>query len=181
VRNVADSWTVYHDGITNPTDNWLTLNSTAAAGGSTLSFSTSSTTFGVRGTRVLASGTSGDLVAYCYAPVENYSAFGSYTGNGSSDGPFVYTGHRSRWILIKSTSTVGQWGLWDTARNTFNVTDTRLIANLSNAELTNPAVAIDVLSNGFKLKNSDSDSNQNGATYIYAAFAENPFKYARAR
>jgi hypothetical protein len=179
IRNQVRNWFVYHKAA--GTGAFEGLNTTAAYSsyspidGSDIT----STTFKVVDGNSNAS--SDTLVAYCFAPVAGYSSFGSYTGNGSADGPFVYTGFRPKWILVKSTSIVGQWGLWDATRNTFNVTDTRIVANLSNAELTNPAVAIDLLSNGFKLRNSDSDSNQSSATYIYAAFAESPFQYARAR
>jgi hypothetical protein len=108
---------------------------------------------------------------------------GSFVGNGSADGPFVFTGFRPRWILIKSSSIspVSQWGIWDTERNTYNVTNSRLSPNTSNAETTQPAVALDVLSNGFKPRTTDYDSNQSGDTYIYVAFAEHPQKYSRAR
>ncbi|RPJ31968.1 MAG: hypothetical protein EHM17_14540 [Verrucomicrobiaceae bacterium] len=121
-------------------------------------------------------------VAYCFAPVVGYSSFGSYTGNGSSDGPFVYTGFRPRWVMIKASSSVsfGNWVLHDTSRSASNVSDKNLYANLSNAE--DSTYLIDCLSNGFKLRSSSFDgTNGSGATYIYAAFAEHPFQYARAR
>jgi len=121
------------------------------------------------------------LIAYCFAAVAGYSAFGSYTGNGSSDGPFVYLGFRPRWVMIKiSAGTTGSWVILDTSRNTYNPEDNRLLANLSNAEGGGVNV-IDVLSNGFKLRDTDSSWNASTYTYIYAAFAENPFKYANAR
>jgi len=120
-------------------------------------------------------------VAYCFAPVEGYSAFGSYVGNGSStDGPFVFTGMRPRWILLKSSSISGAWILYDTARDTYNYARNRLFPSSSSAESLG-ANYIDILCNGFKHRDSDPWTNQNGDTYIYAAFAENPFKYARAR
>ena len=119
-------------------------------------------------------------VAYCFAPVEGFSAFGSYTGNGSADGPFVYTGFRPRWILIKSSSNTETWNIYDTTRGTYNVLDMYLQAQSSAAEGTNHA--FDVLSNGFKLRlGGGGGGNTNGATYIYAAFAEHPFKTSRAR
>jgi hypothetical protein len=105
VRNAVDEWTVYHGSISSPTSNWVTLNTTNAAGGGTSTFSTSSTTFGVRETRLVASSGSGNILAYCFAPVDGYSSFGSYVGNGSSDGPMVWTGFRPRYILIKCSDT----------------------------------------------------------------------------
>jgi hypothetical protein len=118
-------------------------------------------------------------VAYCFAPVAGYSSFGSYTGNGSSDGPFVYTGFRPRYVLQKKTSDVSAWSIRDAARDPYNAANTRLWTNFSSAE--SSADAIDILSNGFKVRNTDTDWNASGATYIYAAFAESPFQYARAR
>jgi len=130
-----------------------------------------------------AHNTSGvDYVAYCFAPVAGYSAFGSYTGNGSSDGPFVFCNFRPRWILLKKTSdsTDALWVLYDTARDTYNASQKYLLPNSSNSE--GSALYIDVLSNGFKLRQASNQAiNNSGSTYIYAAFAENPFSIARAR
>jgi hypothetical protein len=121
-------------------------------------------------------------VAYCFAPVAGYSAFGSYTGNGSADGPFVYTGFRPRWVMVKSTSysdTDTNWNIIDTARGVNNVIGPYLNANNSAAEQTYSGW--DLLSNGFKLRNTGNSLNRSGVTYIYAAFAEAPFQYALAR
>jgi hypothetical protein len=106
---------------------------------------------------------------------------GSYTGNGSRGGPFVYTGFRPRWLMTKRTdsSTSGDWNLVDTARGTYNVVGPYLYANQSAAE--GNAAIYDILSNGFKIRESGAGTNANGSTYIYAAFAESPFNYARAR
>jgi hypothetical protein len=127
--------------------------------------------------------TGATIVAYCFAPVAGYSSFGSYTGNGSADGPFVYTGFRPRWVMIKASSSVsyGNWVLHDTSRSASNVSDKNLYPNLNNAE--DGTYLIDCLSNGFKLRSGSFDgTNGSGATYIYAAFAESPiFQYARAR
>jgi hypothetical protein len=122
-----------------------------------------------------------NYVAYCFAPVDGYSAFGSYTGNGSSDGPFVYTGHRSRWILLKNTNYSGaSWVIIDTARDSYNVTKLRLMPNTSQTEI-NSSQILDITSNGFKVRDTDTYWNGSGNSIIYAAFAENPFKTARAR
>jgi hypothetical protein len=116
-------------------------------------------------------------VAYCFAPVAGYSAFGSYTGNGQSgdSAPFVWTGFRPRWILVKRTDAAIQWTILDTARSPKNVADERLFPNLSQAETVNGDGNTDLLSNGFKPRNIDSAFNASGGTYIYAAFAESPF------
>jgi hypothetical protein len=127
------------------------------------------------------------IVAYCFAAVAGYSAFGSYTGNGSADGPFVYLGFRPRFVMIKSTGSQ-DWVMLDSSRNTYNVAGNYLRPNSSGAENggSSPTTSTneDFLSNGIKLRNNASSSgytNGSGVTYIYAAFAENPFKLSLAR
>ncbi len=122
-----------------------------------------------------------NYVAYCFAPVAGYSSFGSYTGNGSADGPFVFTGFRIKCLWIKETSGTGNWFVWDVARSSFNVMDDVLLPNSSSAEITDPSIYIDVVSNGFKIRSTSDDYNGNSGTYIYCAWAESPFQYARAR
>jgi len=138
-------------------------------------------TFGFRtynGSNIL--NLSDNYIAYCFHSVDGYSRVGKYTGNGSSDGPFVYTGFRPAFLLIKITSgTTASWYIYDSARNTFNETNFFLRPDLSNAELT--GTPIDILSNGFKIRSSSSGVNYSAANYIYLAFAEQPFKYSNAR
>jgi hypothetical protein len=120
-------------------------------------------------------------VAYAFAPVSGYSSFGSYTGNGSTDGPFVYTGFRPAFVMLKvSAGASANWTIVDSKRDTYNVAKTRLFPSDSQAENTG-ADNIDILSNGFKLRVTEDGANGNTRTYIYAAFAESPFNYARAR
>jgi hypothetical protein len=122
-------------------------------------------------------------VAYCFAAVPGYSAFGSYTGNGSADGPFVYVGFRPRYVMVKASSTGGagyDWFIHDTARDTYNVCTLDLEANLALSENQYGAEQ-DILSNGFKLRNTGGGTNGSGVTYIYMAFAEFPFQFANAR
>jgi hypothetical protein len=123
----------------------------------------------------------GTFVAYCFAAVAGYSAFGSYTGNGSADGPFVYTGFRPRFVMIKGSSFASNWFVIDTSRSAYNVSLDALRPNLDGAETSTGTYSIDILSNGFKLRTSAADSNTNAATFIWAAFAENPFKLSLAR
>jgi hypothetical protein len=128
----------------------------------------------------------GDIVSYCFAPVVGYSSFGSYTGNGATgwpnaDGPFIYLGFRPRFVLWKCTSQVENWVIYDSARETYNFVNDKLLPNSSAAESTNNNHEIDFLSNGFKIRNNNGEFNQNAGTYIYAAFAESPFNYSRAR
>jgi hypothetical protein len=181
-RSNAYSWGTYHASIGNTgrldlnTTNAVTTSQNAAWNNT----SPTSTVFSV-GSDWAGSGIT--YVAYCFAPVVGYSNFGSYTGNGSTDGPFVYTGMRPRWILIKWTTGSNAWIIIDTARDPYNVSNKNLNPNDSSAENTASSGAwLDHLSNGFKIRNgTDSVINSNGATYIYAAFAEMPFNYSRAR
>lgn len=121
---------------------------------------------------------SAPVLAYCFASIDGYSKFGSYIGNGSTDGTFVYTGFRARYIMIRKVGN-GFWLIYDTSRNTYNVVDNQIYANL--AQIDPPSATFDILSNGFKLRSSDSNRNANGSTIFYAAFAENPFKNSLAR
>ena len=120
-----------------------------------------------------------NYVAYCFSSVEGYSKSGKYTGNGSSDGTFVFTGFRPAFLIVKATGLTESWYLYDNKRNTFNAVDKYLRADNELAEGT--FVLGDLLSNGFKIRQTDSALNTNGQTYIYLAFAESPFKNARAR
>ena len=107
---------------------------------------------------------------------------GTYEGNGSTDGPFVFIGFRPRWIMIKRTDSTGDWLIYDTARDEMNAATKRLYPNLSNAEADASDQALDILSNGFKIRGgSNANYNASGGTYIWAAFCEHPFKTARAR
>jgi hypothetical protein len=119
-------------------------------------------------------------VAYCFAEVEGYSKFSSYTGNGSTDGPFIYTGFRPAFVMIKSSSNAAYWVIEDSSRNPSNVVNLELFPNANISE-TNASRSVDFLSNGFKLRHTDTTQNGSGYTYIYMAFAENPFKNSLAR
>ena len=177
-RNGTNNWWVYHQAL--GSTQYLNLETTSAAATASTVWNNTSPTSTVFS---IGSATSnGNTLAYCFAPVAGYSAFGSYTGNNNANGPFVYTGFRPRWVMIKGSSVAGgHWMLFDTTRSTYNVTDNQLYANLSNGEISANS-ALDILSNGFRCK-ADTFSNINGSgvTYIYAAFAESPFQYSRAR
>ncbi len=120
-------------------------------------------------------------IAYCFASVDGFSKIGSYTGNGNADGPFVYTGFRPAWVMHKRIDGTGQWAILDNTRSPFNVANKHLYADGSNAEVTNTSFNLDYLSNGFKVRSTNTYTNASGGTYIYMAFAEQPFKYANAR
>jgi hypothetical protein len=123
------------------------------------------------------------MIAFCFTPIAGYSAFGSYTGNGSTDGPFVYLGFRPAFILFKRYSGTGNdWRITDSTRSTYNPDNTAfLYPNDPKVENSNANDDLDMLSNGFKIRATAEASNSSGSTYIYMAFAENPFKYANAR
>jgi len=183
-RSASESWEVWSSALNSGgVGLQLRLNSTSAAfSASDYYAAPTSTTFTLGGfTGTNGSGTT--YVAYCWAPIAGYSQFGSYTGNGSADGPFIYTGFRPRYVLIKNTTDSGQlWCLHDTSVNPYNLAATYLAPNNANGDagsaVDNP---IDILSNGFKIRYSNTVTNNSGATMIYMAFAENPFKYANAR
>jgi hypothetical protein len=177
-RNATSSWIAWHTSIGN--SDILRLESTNAT--QTISGFWQNT----RPTSSLiyldadgtVNGSGGTYVAYCFAPVAGYSSFGSYVGNGSSDGVFVYTGFRPAFVLFKATNAVQDWVIYDTKRDTYNVASQYLFPNSSAGEAS--FANLDFLSNGFKLRSTIS-LNTSGYNFIYAAFAEHPFQYARAR
>jgi len=178
-RNAVDNWAVYHSS-TGATQ-YLQLNNTNASAASTTLWNDTSPT-----STVFYVGTNNDVndsartyVAYCFAEIASFSKFGSYTGNGSTDGPFVFLGFRPKFIMIKCTSNADSWYMLDTSRSTYNATNQRLFADAISAESSGDAM--DILSNGFKNRSLTTLNNLNGGTYIYMAFAEHPFKNANAR
>jgi len=178
-RTTADDWFCYHDAIGNT--KYILLDSTAASTTSSTIWNNTSPT-----SSTFSLGTSGganrnvdNFVAYCFSEVAGFSKFGSYTGNGSADGPFVHCGFRPRWVMFKRSDSTGSWFLEDSARGTYNVMGPELYANLSDAETT--VSRLDFLSNGFKMRAGNAGDNASGGTYIFAAFAESPFKYSLAR
>jgi hypothetical protein len=134
------------------------------------------------GTAAEVNGSTSTYVAYCFAEVPGYSRFGSYTGNGSSDGPFVFCGFRPAYVMIKNTSGAVDWIVEDGTRNPSNVVNAKLSPNTSGAEFVDAsAIGIDFLSNGFKVRGTDAAVNGSGNVYIFAAFASAPQKFALAR
>ena len=178
--SAAWSWVVWHSSFSGL--EYAILNSTAAkASASTIWNSTapSSSLFNI-GTDAVANSSTVTYIAYCFSEIEGYSKFGSYTGNGSSDGPFVWCGFRPRWVMIKRTDSTGGWTIIDSSRDTYNISGSEIQANTSAAEATGQS-SLDAISGGFKMRNTAIAENASGGTYIFAAFAESPFKYARAR
>jgi len=180
-RTSAESWEVWNSALNSGGYGLqLRLNTTDAAfSAADYNGTPTSTTFTLGGyTGTNGSGVS--YVSYCWTPISNFSSFGSYTGNGSSDGTFVYLGFRPRFVMFRRTDAAEQWAIRDTARDTYNASELELFPNLSNAEEDNN-LGIDLVSNGFKIRNSANRYNASGGNYIYMAFAENPFKNALAR
>ena len=177
-RDGANNWYTITTAIDGSAD-YLYLNTTASALNSSVTAPTSSLVYFTASTESNANGT--DYIMYAFSEVAGYSKFGSYTGNGSSDGTFVFTGFRPALIIIKRTdsSSGANWLLLDNKRNTFNVVNKNLFANLSNANADTDRC--DFLANGFKFRQSGTTVNTSSGTYIYLAFAESPFKNARAR
>ena len=181
------SWTIWNKPTVdaNGAPAVLALESTSAWFNRATAFNSTAPTSSVFsiGTDLGTNTNGGTYVAYCWSEIAGYSVFGSYTGNGSAtSGAFVYLGFRPRFVMIKRTDSTSSWIMIDSSRDPYNLAGQGLQANSSAAELT-PASSgypIDLLSNGFKLYET-GDPNVSSGTYIYAAFAENPFKYANAR
>lgn len=188
------AWAVYHSALDSgdsTNSSYLVLNTTAAKsdvttgdaetvfGNGTVWKSPTSSVFTI-GANSQVNASSGTYVAYCFSEIAGFSKFGSYTGNGSTDGTFVFTNFKPRWVMIKNTTTgATSWCNFDSSRDTSNVVDLVLYPNTSDAEQSFTA-ALDFLSNGFKLRATDNRLNASSNTYIYAVFAENPFKNALA-
>jgi hypothetical protein len=182
-RDSSDSWYVYHSSANaSPATGILILNGTNAfttASNVWNNTAPTSTVFSV-GTSTNVNASSGTYVAYCFAPVEGYSAFGTMIGNGLDDGPFCYCGFRPSVVIMKNITNSSDWQIHDAVRDPYNAVTKRLRPNLNNNE-TDPSGIKDFLSNGFKMRTSGAGANASGDTYIWAAWAESPFQYARAR
>jgi hypothetical protein len=180
-------WPVWHTSLTPVTGTqWLDLQVTDSTYpnrfNSTLMNSTVWGTGSQGGLGSEINNTGANYIAYAWTAVPGYSAFGSYVGNGSTDGPFIYTGFRPRFIMIKLSSAASyHWTIMDTARDPYNVSSDWLFPDLTAADTIQADTLTDILSNGFKPRTVNNNTNGNTNTYIYAAFAENPFKYALAR
>jgi len=169
----ARSWAVYNQNIGNTKA--LFLNSTDAQDTDATYWNSTSPTSSVLslGTRSEMNHSGENFIAYCFAPKQGYSKFGSYAGNGNADGPFTYTGFKPAFVMIKNTSSGStKWTMCDNKRDGFNDNNHRLFANTDDAESTsNPW---EMYSNGFKMTTTGSFVNASGSNYIYMAFAENP-------
>jgi len=171
--STAQDWIMYHKSLGN--SNIVKLNSTDAINSGTGSFNGTTPTNSVFtvGSDNSTRGANGNvMIAYCFADVQGYSKFGSYTGNGNADGTFIYTGFKPQFILSKQSHAVRNWVMTDTKRSTYNISNNFLAPNLSDAE--QAYTYYDILSNGFKARDTSTWINENGGTYIYMAFAAAP-------
>jgi hypothetical protein len=176
-RDRSEPWFVYHEAT--GLNREIFLSSTLADASNTAAFvGISSTTFTSNGD---VPNRSGDAhIAYAFHSVDGYSKVGSYEGNSSDDGTFVYCGFRPKFILMKNVDGASEdWFIFDTERETYNIVDDYLRPNLSNAETNYSAGALDIVSNGFKLRKNNAGWNT--ATHIFYAIAESPFKHTNAR
>jgi hypothetical protein len=178
-RSVVVDWAVYHQSVGNTGALFLDL--TNAVNTNVVFWNNTSPTTSIFniGINVSVNQSAATYVAYAFAEIPGFSKFGTYTGNGAADGPFVYTGFEPRYVCVKRSNSTGGWTILDSARDTYNVASQYLFAETSAAE---GSVALeDFLSNGFKLRSTSTSVNANTGTYIYFAFAENPFKNTLAR
>ena len=172
-RNATTDWVVYTDLIDGSFD-YLFLNTTAAKANTT-TFSSDSDTFNFSASSSVANISGAATIAYCFHSVKGYSKMGSYTGNGSTDGTFVYTGFKPAFVMVKRTNVASSWVILDNKRDAYNVADAYLLADSSGAENTASTLQADFLSNGFKQRGTGVATNSSGDNYIYMCFAENPF------
>jgi len=173
--STTQNWLVYHKQIDLTDAHYLHLNTTDAEQtgsdfGNTLP---TSTVFTANPTGVADR----DYCFWAWKSVDGFSKFGKYTGNGVANGPFVYTGFKPAWLIIKRTdsSTGGNWSIIDNRRSTFNPVGKPLLADSTDAESGLSDITMDLLSNGFKIRNTLNSNNNSSGTYVYMAFAEHPF------
>jgi len=172
-RTSSSWWGVFHASLGNTKSAYLNVNNAAATGSEFWNNTSPTSSVFTVNTDGTSNENTKNYIAYCFAEKKGYSKFGSYTGNGSTDGTFIYTGFKPAFVIFKKTSSTANWSIRDNKRDSFNAGDTNLFANLSDAESSSNNV--DFLSNGIKLRNAGSNWNSSSASYIYMAFAESPF------
>jgi len=172
--DTADNWTVYHESLGNTKGAFLNLTNTPGTSSAYWNNTTPTSSVFSVGTEVPMNKSGDNIIAYCFAEKQGYSKFGSYVGtNSGANGPFIYTGFKPAFILIKNTTSSADWHIRDNKRDTYNASTHFLKPNSSDAEVTS-GEAIDILSNGFKIKANGLKVQDSGNTYIYMAFAAAP-------
>jgi hypothetical protein len=174
-RGSSGDWSVYHSSLGNTKN--LKLNTTAAQQTSASYWNNTTPTSSVFtiNDEGNVNGSSVAMIAYCFAEKSGYSSMGQYTGNGNADGTFVYLGFKPAFLMRKRTDSTGRWVMEDNKRDTYNVVEKAVAANIANAEGTGGYWDVDFTAQGFKVRNNDVEINASGGSYIYMAFAENPF------
>ena len=183
-RDATASWTIYHAGVaSDPATDYLQFNSTNAASDNSTVWNDTAPTSSVFSVGQGSMTSGDDSVAYCFHSVEGFSKFGSYFGNGSTSGPYIYTGFRPAFIMLKKSSSSGSsWFMWDNKREPTNVAGVNTMwADATNGDTYDSSYLVDFLSTGFKLRGTNTGSNASGEKIVFFAFAESPFKYANAR
>jgi hypothetical protein len=167
--NNSSDWYVWLNKVIDSSQDYLVLNTTSAK------VDINSGTYGIPSSTLISNFgfANTEMIAYCFAEKKGYSKFGSYVGNGNADGTFVYTGFKPALFLLKANAAGENWRIFDNKRSTFNPNSTSLQPNSSNAEASN--TDIDFCSNGIKLRTTSGEINPSGTSFIYMAFAENPF------
>ena len=173
-RSDGDNWSVYHQAT--GAGNFTILNTTAASAGSSTMWNNTTPTASVfsLGNKGEVNANGQTFIAYLFADIQGYSKFGSYVGNGNVSGSYIHLGFKPAFVIIKDATSARDWVMFDNKRNISNVVNNRLFPNSTDAQNTS-VDALDFLSNGFKIRSTNSTVNVSGNTYIYMAFAENPF------
>lgn len=177
-----NQWNIYHAGAG---DDYAYFTNTGFTGSAQI-IPSGTTTIELKANLLTTNENGDDFLMYAFHSVAGYSKFGLYAGNGDTsspvDGPFTYTGFRPAWIMIKRKDGTGWWGISDNARSTYNEVANTLAANHAYSESTLTSdLKLDFLSNGFKIRDTDAYYNASSGTYVYIAFAEQPFKFSNAR
>jgi len=174
-RNGAEPWTLFlNDGNFNWSSDYYQLDTGAKYTNFGMFHSAPTSSTVKLGSIQSVNGNGSTYVGYLWSEVEGFSKFGSFTDNNTTDNVFIYTGFKPAFVMWKCSSTTGSWAIWDTSRDTYNIVDSFLLPNSSGAEGT--AAQLDIVSNGFKVR-----AALGGSSFIYMAFAENPFKQSLAR
>ncbi|NCW68007.1 MAG: hypothetical protein EBV86_05485 [Marivivens sp.] len=172
----AQNWQIWNKNLSSETDSYLQFNTNAEATFSPMwGTAPNSSTFSAHTSGPITAGDA--FVAYCFAEIDGFSKFGKYTGNSSTNGPFVWCGFRPAFVMIKGASASGRWNMYDSTRDPNNDGDWQVLdaqSTVSESTLSG-SDDLDFLSNGFKLRRSASNFNTSGVTYIFMAYAEHPF------
>ena len=174
-RSATENWGAYHTSTGNTGCCFLNLTNAKITSSSFFNNTSPTSTTLSFGSNPAFNGNGSTHVAYCFAEKKGYSKFGSYIGNGNANGAFVHLGFQPSWVLYKKSSASENWHILDNKRDTINPNSIGIDANNPNGETNDANLQMDFLSNGFKLRTSHGTANASGSTYIYIAFAENPF------